>query len=144
MKLLGFNFIKISVEKFKEKTSKIQISTNIDISEIKQTDSELINMKDTILGIQFTYTVTYSPEIADLSLGGNILVALEEGLAKEVLKEWKDKKLPENFKISLFNFIMKKSSLKALQLEEEIGLPLHIPLPSLKPSPKEDSDKKDK
>jgi peptidoglycan hydrolase CwlO-like protein len=29
-----------------------------------------------------------------------------------------------------------KSNLKALQLEEEMNLPLHIPLPSLKPADK--------
>ena len=44
----------------------------------------------------------------------------------------KDKKMPENFRMTLFNLILRKSSLKALQLEEEMNLPTHIQLPTLK------------
>ena len=39
MKLVGFNFNKISVEKSKEKNEKIKISSNIEIAEIKNLNS---------------------------------------------------------------------------------------------------------
>ena len=51
---------------------------------------------------------------------------------KEILKQWKNKKISEDFKIPLFNLILRKSNVKTLELEEEMGLPLHIPLPHLK------------
>jgi len=34
--------------------------------------------------------------------------------------------------VFLFNIILKKSTLKALQIEEELNIPLHMQLPSLK------------
>ena len=39
--------------------------------------------------------------------------------------------------IALFNIILRKANVKALELEEQIGLPLHIPLPTLKKPKKE-------
>ena len=41
-------------------------------------------------------------------------------------------KIPEEYKLTIFNIIMKKSNLKAIQLEDEMNLPLHISLPSIK------------
>jgi len=52
-------------------------------------------------------------------------------MAKEVLKGWKDKETTDDFRIFLFNIILRKSNIKALQLEDELALPPHIPLPSL-------------
>jgi len=59
-------------------------------------------------------------------------MGLDPGKSKEVLKKWKDKEIPEDFRLVLFNIILKKSSLRALQLEEEMNLPTHFPLPSIK------------
>ena len=56
------------------------------------------------------------------------------------IRQWNSKKLPEDFRIALFNVILKKSNVKALELEDELNIPLHIPLPSLKKSIK-DEDK---
>ncbi|GAG20549.1 unnamed protein product, partial [marine sediment metagenome] len=53
-------------------------------------------------------------------------------IAKDILKEWNDKKMSEDFRITLFNIILRKSNLKAIQLEDEMNLPIHIQLPSLK------------
>ena len=46
--------------------------------------------------------------------------------------DWKDKKMPDDFRNTLFNLILRKASLKALQLEEEMNLPIHMQLPTLK------------
>jgi hypothetical protein len=72
-----------------------------------------------------------------LKFYGNLIISIESKESKEVLKQWKDKKLPEEFRLNIFNVILKKVSLKALQFEEELNLPPHIPLPSFKPSDKE-------
>jgi hypothetical protein len=47
--------------------------------------------------------------------------------------EWKKNKVPDEIKLLVFNFVMTKCNLKALQLEEEFSLPPHIPLPKLTP-----------
>jgi hypothetical protein len=56
----------------------------------------------------------------------------ESKIIKDFIKQWKQKKLPEEHRILIFNVILKKSNLKAMQLEDELNLPLHIPLPSVK------------
>lgn len=132
MKIAGFNFTKINVEKFSNKLENLKVNTKIDISKINEANSNFFKSEEKLLSVNFDYEVSYDPEIAKINLAGNIIFALEPKIAKDILKQWEEKKIPEDFKYNLFNFIMRKSNLKALQLEDEIGLPLHIPLPSLK------------
>lgn len=132
MKLAGFNFTKISVEKFSDIPEKLKINTNIDIFDIFELKSDFLKTKEELLGVKFTYVVNYDPKFAKTEINGTMIVVLEPKIAKEVLKKWKDKKISEDFRVPIFNIILKKSSLKALQLEDEMNLPLHIPLPSFK------------
>jgi len=132
MNIIGFNFKKINVEKFLDKVENIKINTKIDVSEITMIKSDILKTKEEIIGIRFNYEISYDPDFAKIGFSGNILFSIESKKAKEILKQWKDKKIPEDFKITLFNVILRKSNIKALQLEDEMNLPLHISLPSLK------------
>ena len=126
---MGFNFTKISVEKLSEDFKDLKISTNVDIAEIDKVNAEFFKGKEELVGVKFSYKVEYDPLIANIEIKGAVLLALEPKQAKEVLKRWKDKQIPEDFKMFLFNFILRKSNIKAIQLEDEMNLPLHIPLP---------------
>lgn len=141
MKLLGFNFTKINAERLpkKEETKGIKINTNIDISEIVEAKSEILK-KETVLAIRFTYNIDYSPDYAKISLEGNLLLGVDSKTARNALNEWKDKKISENIRLLVFNAIFKKANLKALQLEEELNLPLHIPMPTLNVSDKKEQE----
>jgi hypothetical protein len=132
MKILGFNFTKLQAEKGINKKEGIKINTHIDISKIEFVNPGEIKVKEDLLGVSFKFDVSYDPDFAKISFEGNIILAVESKLHKEVLKQWKENKIPEDFKLPLFNIIIKKSTLKALQFEEELNLPLHIPMPSLK------------
>ncbi len=132
MKLAGFNFTKISAEKFSDALEKLKINTNIDISDIFELKSDFLKTKEELLGVKFSYVVDYEPKVAKTEINGTMILVLEPKVIKEILKKWKDKKIPEDFRIPVFNIILRKSSLKALQLEEEMNLPLHIPSPSFK------------
>ena len=135
MRVVGFNFTKISIERLKEAaelTEQLKINTQIDISELNEVKSHLLKTKDEIIEAKFMYGVDYSPGFAKGELEGKILIAVDPKIAKEILKQWKKKKMPEDFRLLLFNVILKKSSLKALYLEEELNLPLHMPMPSFK------------
>jgi hypothetical protein len=61
-----------------------------------------------------------------------VLLLTEKDESKDILKKWKNKKMPEEFRVPLFNIILTKSNLRALQLEEELNLPTHIPLPRIR------------
>jgi hypothetical protein len=140
MRLVGFSFNKINAEKTSENSKNLKINTGIDISDIREVKSDFFKTKEDLVGITFEYTITYEPGFAKLNFIGNVLMGLESSKSKEVFKKWKDKEIPEDFRLVLFNIILKKSSLRALQLEEELNLPTHFPLPSIKLD-KEDSSK---
>src|SRR3989344_1354581 len=132
MNLAGFNFNKISIEKFSDKVETLKIETNIDISDINKIESNFLKSNEELLKINFTYTVNYNPNLAKIELSGQVFIRTDSKKSKDILKQWKNKKLAEDFEMPLLNFILRKSNLKALELEEEMNLPLHIPLPHLK------------
>ena len=137
MKLLGFNFSKIHIEKLKDKVEGLKISNKIDVSEITEAKADMLKLKEEVLAVKFNFGLDYEPEMAKIDLEGNLILSLDSKRAKDVLKQWKDKKMPEEFRLPLFNLILRKCSLKALQLEEEMNLPIHFQLPSLKVQNKE-------
>ena len=132
MKLIGFNFNKISIEKKSDKKENLKINTNINIVDISEIKTNFFNSKETLLGVQFNYTIDYSPSIAKIFFEGNILLSIDPKEAKEILKEWKSKKLQDNFRNIVFNIVFRKCNIKALQLEDEMNLPLHLPMPIIK------------
>jgi hypothetical protein len=146
IRVIGFNFTKISIEKINEiNLEKLEISNNINISEIKKTDSNLLNTKDEIIAIKFTYSINYDPDFAKIDFSGNILFEVDSKYSEEILKEWEDKKIKEDFKLNLFNMIMRKSNIRAINLEDELNLPIHIKLPSLqKQEETEENNKEEK
>lgn len=138
MRLIGFNFDKIHIEKFSDNFENLKINTNISVPKITKINSSFFKTKEQLLEVNFSYTIDYDPKIANIELTGNIVLEVEQKLAEDVLKQWKDKKIAPDFRITLFNVILRKSNLKSLQLEDELNLPPHVLLPILK---KEDSQK---
>ena len=132
MRLIGFGFDKISIEKLKDQVKELKVTTNIDITDVIEIPTEVKKAKEELMKVKFSYSVKYEPELANLNMGGNVFLAVEEEKAKEILKDWKKKKISEEFRLAMFNLIVKKSTSKALSLEEEMGLPAHIPLPLFK------------
>ena len=106
MRIAGFNFKKISVEKLSERVEELKIDTKIDILDIKNIRSDLVKTKDELLGVEFAYTVDYAPNFAKIEFIGNIVFTVEFKEGREVLKQWKDKQMPDNFKMNLFNIII--------------------------------------
>lgn len=142
MKLAGFNFNKISVEKgTTARPKEMKINTNIDILELSTAKSDIFKTKEEMVVAKFEYKINYDPEFANLCFEGNVIMAVESKKAKEIIKKWKKKEMPADFKMVLFNIILNKSNIKALQLEEEMNLPYHIPMPALRPQTKEDQEK---
>jgi len=132
MRLAGFNFNKINIEKFSDKVENLKINTDMGIPDVIEIKSDFFKTKEELLGFKFTYNINYDPDFAKIELAGDVLLAIESKMAKDILKQWKDKKIPEDFRVILFNIILKKCNLKALQLEDELNLQPHISLPSLK------------
>lgn len=134
MQVVGFNFNNISAEKKKENSQgKISINSNISIDEIKKEKIDVFKGKNT-LKFSFTFTITYNPNLAEFIFKGSILTIVEDKEEKEILKKFKKKKVEDKYRIPLFNIILTRSSIKALQLEEDLQLPTHIPFPRINPN----------
>jgi hypothetical protein len=135
MQIIGFNLTKISVERKEKTEGKIEVKQNINIDNISK-DKINISEKE-IIKLDFTFNVDYNPEFAKVELKGQTILLPEKEELKEIIKAWKKKELSEKFRIPLFNFIMSKCNIKALNLEDEMALPLHIPMPKLSPKNQE-------
>ena len=132
MKLIGMNFSKMNIERKGESLANLKISTNIDISDISSVKNSLLKGKEEFVSVKFKYAVSYEPEIANLELTGNLLFSVEAKRAKQILKNWENKELDEDFRIPVFNIVLRKANIKALQLEDELNLPPHLPFPTMK------------
>jgi hypothetical protein len=137
MRVVSFNFKKINVEKFSDTFDKVTVKSNIDILDVSSLKQDIFKTKEEFLGMKFKFGLDYEPEIAKIELFGDVILTMEDKLVKDILKDWKDEKhLPDDIKIDIFNVILRKAHLKALQLEEDLNLPAHINLPIIR---KEDS-----
>jgi len=132
MKILGFNFSKLNIEKYKESLNNLQIKNEVDILEVSEVKQDFFKTEEEMIGVKFMYNVIYSPDIAKVQTEGNMLIALDYKTAREILKDWKKKSLPEEFRIAMINIIFRKAGLKALELEDQMNLPLHMQMPSLR------------
>lgn len=134
MKIIGFNLNKILVEKKENFQGKIEINQNIDIKNISE-DSIPITKED-VLKIDFSFIINYSNNVAKLEFEGLLIIIPEKSEIKEILKNWKDKKISDEIRVPLFNFIMSKCNIRALSLEDDMNLPYHIPMPKINPPKK--------
>ncbi len=137
MKIIGFNINEISAKRNKSTKEQVQLKTGINIDEISEEDINITNQKG--LKLSFTFKIEYSPEVAEILIKGYVLLLDDKNDSKKILKDWKNKIFDHPIKLSLLNFIMSKCNLKAISLEDEIGVPIHIPLPKLKPQNSKDS-----
>jgi len=138
MRVIGFNFKEISIEKKKEINNELKINTNIDVKDLKKEELDLFKDKD-IFNLEYEFKILYEPDFAELVFKGGILVLIEDKkLVKNIEKQWKDKKIIPELKVPILNLIFSKCNLKALQLEEDMGLPPHIPSPRIGMEPTED------
>ena len=137
MQVLGFNFIKISGERTVNFRQGSSINTNIEFIDIEKEEISLL--KDTeAIKISYKFSVTYSKienkkesKEGEISIEGNIIMSATKEEVKEIMKFWKKKEIPNQFKVPIFNIILRRCSLKAAQLEDDINLPIHLPLPKI-------------
>lgn len=129
MRIIGFNFKKVIVERKSDLKGKLEVKTHMDIKSIEK---ENLDIAGDILRLFFVYNIDYTPNHAALSFEGSVLLKPDKKQnTGKILKEWKSKKLSEDIRLLIFNFVMTKCNLKALQLEEDFSLPPHIPLPRI-------------
>jgi len=134
MRVIGFSFKQISIEKKKDVDRNVKISTNIDIADVSFPKLDLFQGKD-IVSFDYNFKILYE-DFAELMFKGSILSLLEDKKQFEELKKsWKTKKISDDLRIPLMSTIFSRCNLKSLQLEDDLGLPAHLPSPKITQNP---------
>lgn len=131
MGIIGFNFLKIDVEKKKAITGKVNIKNNVTIKSITEKD---INFADDQSGIQFNfeYSSTYEPDLGHINLNGEVIYLEKKKKVQEILNNWKkNKKVDKPLMTQILNNVLMKCNIQSLILSQNINLPPPIPLPKV-------------
>lgn len=129
MQIIGFSFEKISGERKAPAKGKLEVKSNIDLKDVTETKLSALG-KDGV-NFSFKFSINYEPKVAEIVMEGHIIAIFEKNKNKEIVKKWKAKKLADDVRIPIYNYILSKCNLKALQIEEEFALPPHIPMPKI-------------
>ena len=125
LKLVGSKLIKVNAERNPEFNGKLEIKTNIKINSLEK----IKEAKDT-LKLSYNFEINYS-ELGKILIEGYLFLSGDPKVTKQLLKIQKDKEYNSPEYIAITNLIIQKASIKAFELEEELGLPIHIKLPTL-------------
>lgn len=132
MPFIGFNFDKISAERTSEEfKGNINVKHNLNIIDVNE-EKVSLDKKQEVLKFTFEFLLKYEPNFGSVRIEGHLLFLENQKMMKEILQSWKkDKKIPPEIMQGLFNTILAKANIKALQLTQDINLPPHIPMPRL-------------
>ena len=132
MPIVGFNFEKVSVEKKNPIKGKIEIKSNVSITDIKEEKLPTGKTKMDGLRFNFDFKIEYTPTIGEIDIKGHIFFMDDPKVLKDTIKQYKkDKKILPEITTQIINTVLLKSSTKALSLAQEVNLPPHIRLPQI-------------
>ena len=128
--IVNFSLSKIQVAKNKELTGNVEAQNNVKITDIIEQNVSSFAEKKSAVNIQFSYTVSYGDKVGTIEMEGKTLYLVEDKEKKELLDQRKkEKKVDPKHSQKILNHILQKCNIRALSLEQEVGLPPHIPFP---------------
>ncbi|MBD3163992.1 hypothetical protein GF323_02230 [Candidatus Woesearchaeota archaeon] len=133
MTIVGFNFTKMEVEKASPASGKVNISNNVAVKDIAETDLSVGSERQKAIKFMFEFTSKYEPKVGKILLGGEVLFLEDSEKVKKILTDWKkDKKIEKELMSNILNTVLAKCNVKALILSQDVSLPSPIPLPKVK------------
>ncbi len=143
MNIIGLNFNKIFARKQQDLKPPFSINTNIEITSVEKNKIEFIGNQDT-MKLSFSFVIDYEEKdkrekkrdandanSSQVAFLGEVIASVNPEESKNILKMWKKKEIPPQIKFQVSNFLLRKCSLKAASLADEINLPSPIPIPRL-------------
>ena len=132
MNIIGFNFSKISGERKNNVLGEININNNITIKEVAEAKIGLAGGDRGAVRLHFAFTSDYAPDLATLSMEGDVIILLENKQMLATLDGWNtSKQLSREFAEPVMNHILERSNIQALLLAKDLNLPSPVPLPKV-------------
>ena len=132
MTLVGFHYTKISAEKKKAITGKVNASNNLVLDKVQEAK---LSGSASQKGIEFTFKfmVVFEPGIGTVELQGKVVYMGTPAKVKESLDKWtKDKNLSPEILEEVYNSLLHRCNIEALLLSKEMQMPSHLPMPKVK------------
>jgi len=132
MPIVGFNLNKILIEKKNPVKKDLKVKQNLLIKDIDKSKADVGSID--LIKFMFEFQLDYG-QVGQVLMTGDVLYTADSKEIKNILEEWKkNKKLPTELGPQVFNTILFRCNVKALNLEQELNLPYHINLPRFKPA----------
>ena len=132
MSILSFAFTKIDVERKKKATKQINVKSNMNITNV-EANEVVKGSSQKAHTISFRYETLYEPAVGHIVLEGDILHLSDEKTATEIEAAWsKNKSLPKDIALLIFNKVLHHCNVEALILSRDISLPTPVQLPKVK------------
>ena len=134
MVVVGFSLKKILVDRKTLVRGEVRANTKVNINDVKKEDFKITEGKDVInfsfeFIINYTGVANHTGHIADINFEGEVLYLVDPKDTKDMIDKWKKKEIDSDIRLRIMNTILAKCNIKALVLEEDMGLPYHIPMP---------------
>jgi hypothetical protein len=131
MSIVGFNFTKISAERKNAVVGMVNINNSITLVDIADAKIGLSGDRGA-LRVSFTFTSDYTPELATMTMAGDVLILVDSKTQAGVLESWsKSKQLPREIAEPEMNHILERCNIQALLLSKDLNLPSPVPLPKV-------------
>jgi nuclear transport factor 2 (NTF2) superfamily protein len=128
MPILDISFNRIEAER-KEKIAIKHVKVALNVKDPKE--FKTLDDKKVIL-FPFEFSIDYEDQ-AKVVIAGNVSFVEDKKRIDEIMKNLKKEREKERELMkALHNFVFARCSVKALYLEEQLGLPFHIALPRFK------------
>jgi hypothetical protein len=136
MAILGLNINKMYIERKKNIEKGAQVNTNIKLLNVKEAKVKLGGSQKQGALISFEVKTEYSPDIAEIIISGNLVFSeKDEKKVAELTSYWeKEKKLPSDVSLEVYNSILRRVNIEALMLADRMKLPVPFKMPKFKKS----------
>ncbi|MBS3055307.1 MAG: hypothetical protein J4452_02325 [Candidatus Aenigmarchaeota archaeon] len=135
--IIGYHISSITAERREISTEKIDINSAPKINSVEQRDMTY-PIKQAALAISFEFETTYTPNIGEIRIAGEILYSNKN--LKKISEFWdKQNKLPEDIDIEVRNFLFRKCLSLGVNLSENLQLPPPVLFPLISDSQKDNT-----
>jgi len=130
LNLLSSRLTKVGGERNTEFSGKISMNQNIKIKSMEKFKPK--ESKTESIRAEYSFEIDYA-DLGKVEVEGILFIGADSKTIKSVLSEFESKKFDSQEQVTIMNMIIQKASLRAFEIEDELGLPIHIRLPQLAP-----------